>query len=160
MFVHQSTNVSRSRLPVDDLTEPPAREEAPPAGTKSRGRPNHLSPRIHEHDWIVTFLYLTCDIVCWVLLYGLVGYVRRDAFFVTPFEFFLVDLVTLAVILQSLYIIGGYCRYTEMRSLTYLTEHIVVVSAAAAVSSLVIYSTATFDQTMKPSRGVLLVSFM
>ena len=31
--------------------------------------------------------------------------------------------------------------------------------AAAVVSAMLIYSAATFDQTMKPSRGVLLLSF-
>src|SRR2546429_9692431 len=34
------------------------------------------------------------------------------------------------------------------------------VAAAAAISSLLIYSAATFDAGMKPSRGVLLISFI
>ena len=160
MFAQQSTNASQSRLRADNLTGASVWQAIAPEEITNLQAHKHPSPKIREHDWIIPLFYLTCDIVCWVLLYGLVGYVRRDAFFVTPFEFFLVDLVTLAVILQSLYIIGGYSRYTEMRSLTYTTEHILAVAAAAAVSSLLIYSTATFDQTMKPSRGVLLVSFM
>ena len=160
MFAQRSTNASQSRLRADNLTGASVWQAIAPEEITNLQAQKHPSPKIREHDWIVPLFYLTCDIVCWVLLYGLVGYVRRDAFFVTPFEFFLVDLVTLAVILQSLYIIGGYSRYTEMRSLTYTTEHILAVAAAAAVSSLLIYSTATFDQTMKPSRGVLLVSFM
>src|SRR5438067_2166627 len=158
MFAQQSTNASQSR--ADNLTGASVWQAIAPEEITNLQAHKHPSPKIREHDWIIPLFYLTCDIVCWVLLYGLVGYVRRDAFFVTPFEFFLVDLVTLAVILQSLYIIRGYSRYTEMRSLTYTTEHILAVAAAAAVSSLLIYSTATFDQTMKPSRGVLLVSFM
>src|SRR5262249_30033555 len=45
------------------------------------------------------------------------------------------------------------------RSLTYSTEHILAVIAAAMISSFLLYSAATFDATIKPSRGVLLLSF-
>jgi exopolysaccharide biosynthesis polyprenyl glycosylphosphotransferase len=103
---------------------------------------------------------MVCDILCWVVLYGIVAYVRRDQFFVSPFEFVLVDCVVLAVILQALYIVGGYSRNTETRGLIYTTEHILAIAAAAAISAMLIYSAATFDQTMKPSRGMLLLSFM
>ena len=115
---------------------------------------------VRGHDWIVGLLYLVCDIVCWVGIYGFVSYIRRDKFFVSPFEFTLVDCVVLAVILQALYTIGGYSRNTEMRGLIYTTEHILATATAAAISAMLIYSAATFDQTMKPSRGMLLLSFM
>jgi exopolysaccharide biosynthesis polyprenyl glycosylphosphotransferase len=72
----------------------------------------------------------------------------------------LVDGVVLAVILQALYIVGGYSRNTEMRGLIYATEHVLAIATAAAISAMLIYSAATFDQTMKPSRGMLLLSFM
>jgi exopolysaccharide biosynthesis polyprenyl glycosylphosphotransferase len=39
-------------------------------------------------------------------------------------------------------------------------EHILAVIGAAAVSSLLIYSAAAYDQMMKPSRGAMLVSFI
>jgi trk system potassium uptake protein TrkA len=94
------------------------------------------------------------------VLYGIVSYIRRDEFFASPFEFVLVDCVALAVIVQALYIVGGYSRNTEMRGLTYTTEHILAITTAAAISAMLIYSAATFDQTMKPSRGVLLLSFV
>jgi exopolysaccharide biosynthesis polyprenyl glycosylphosphotransferase len=111
-------------------------------------------------DWIPSLFFLFLDVFSWVVLYGLVSFIRRDAFFVSPFEFVLVDCVAVAVILQALYVIGGYSRNTEMRSLTYTTEHILAVLGATAISSLIIYSAATFDQSMKPSRGVLLLSFI
>ncbi len=98
--------------------------------------------------------------VCWVLLYGVVGYVRRDAFFVSAFEFVLVDCISLLVLLQALYIVGGYSRNTETRGLTYTAEHILAVTAAALISSFLIYSSAAYDAAMKPSRGVLLLSFV
>src|SRR6266853_3052954 len=160
MFARPSQNLPPSRVSVEDLSEPAVLEECAPAlgsvDKKSRGTLRSMG----NHDWITALLYVVCDIVCWVLLHGIVGYVRRDQFFVSPFEFVLVDCVVLAVILQALYIIGGYNRNTEMRGLIYTTEHILAVAAAAAISSLLIYSAATFDAGMKPSRGVLLISFI
>ncbi len=122
-----------------------------------RTEANRIIARIRDHDWTVGLLYLFCDIVCWVLLYGFVGYVRRDAFFVSAFEFVLVDCITLIVIIQALYIVGGYNRDTEARGLTYTAEHILAITAAAVVSSLLIYSAAAYQGDMKPSRGVLLM---
>jgi exopolysaccharide biosynthesis polyprenyl glycosylphosphotransferase len=116
--------------------------------------------KLREHDWIVAPFYVGCDVVCWILLYGVVGYIRRDQFFATPFEFVLVDCIVVVVIIQALYIVGGYNRNTETRSLTYTAEHILAITAAAVISSLLIYSAAAYQGDMKPSRGVLLISFI
>src|SRR6266480_4096387 len=160
MFVRPSKNPTKSDLLVEDVIEPPVWAES----SSTLGAVDWKSRRpfsaVRDHDWITAVLCTLCDIVCWVMLYGIVGYVRRDQFFVSPFEFVLVDCVVLAVILQALYIIGGYNRNTEMRGLIYTTEHILAVFGAAAISSLLIYSAATFDAGMKPSRSVLLVSFI
>ncbi|PYK32011.1 MAG: hypothetical protein DME57_01610, partial [Verrucomicrobia bacterium] len=80
-------------------------------------------------------------------------------FFVGPFEFVLVDCISLVVLLQALYIVGGYSRNTETRGLTYTAEHILAIAAAAVISSLLIYSAAAYQGDMKPSRAVLLLSF-
>src|SRR5207237_3394866 len=153
MFSQPSLKQSQSGV-IDDVIEPPNWQgqvsTALPAQEEESRR---LFAKLRDHDWMVAVLYTTCDIVCWVLLYGLVGYIRRDAFFVSPFEFVLVDLVTLGVLLQALYVIGGYNRNTEMRGLTYTTEHILGIAGAAAVSSLLIYSAATFDHSIRQSRG-------
>ena len=160
MVVRPTQNPTKSDLLVEDVIEPPVWEETASAcggANKKSRRPFHT---IRRHDWIVGLLYMLCDILCWVVLYGIVGYIRRDQFFVSPFEFVLVDCLVLAVILQALYIVGGYSRNTEMRGLIYTTEHILAIASAAAISAMLIYSAATFDQTMKPSRGMLLLSFM
>src|SRR6266568_8213227 len=159
MFPQQSTNADRE-LAADNLIEPRVWQETAATKPEEREKSGRRFFKILDHDWITALVYVVCDVAAWVLLYGFVSFARRDAFFVGPFEFVLVDFVTLAVLLQALYIIGGYSRYTEVLSLTYTTEHILAVAAAAALSSLLIYSAATFDQAMKPSRGVLLVSFM
>src|SRR5437870_6540043 len=160
MFARPSQNLHQSKLSVEDLSEPRVWEESAPASESVDKKSRGTSRSVGDHDWIAALLYVVCDTVCWVVLYGIVGYIRRDQFFVSPFEFVLVDCVVLAVILQALYIIGGYNRNTEMRGLSYTTEHILAVAAAAAISSLIIYSAATFDTEMKPSRGVLLISFI
>jgi exopolysaccharide biosynthesis polyprenyl glycosylphosphotransferase len=160
MFVRPPQNPAQSKLLVDDLIEPPIWEKSASGLGSTDKKLRKTFKSIGDHDWIAALLYMVCDVVCWVVLYGIVGYVRRDQFFSSPFEFVLVDCVVLAVILQALYIIGGYNRNTEMRGLIYTTEHILAVLGAAAISSLLIYSAATFDAEMKPSRGVLLISFV
>jgi exopolysaccharide biosynthesis polyprenyl glycosylphosphotransferase len=115
---------------------------------------------IWSHEWSVALLYLSLDIIAWVAIYGTTSFLRREAFYETPFQFFVIDLIQLIVIVQALYIIGGYDRNVEKRSLSYTAEHILAITAAAAFSAMLIYSAATFDQTMHPSRGVLLLSFV
>jgi len=126
---------------------------------RAGGEEQGAKRKISEHDWAAGLFYAACDVVCWIVLYGFVGYVRRDAFYTGPFEFVLVDLITVAVIMQALYIIGGYNRNTETRSLTYTAEHILAVTCAAAISALIIYTAAAYQESMKPSRAVLLISF-
>src|SRR5207247_7290847 len=84
---------------------------------------------------------------------------RYDAFYATPFQFFIINLIQLGVIVTALYFVGGYDCTVEKLTLGYAAEHILAVTAAAVVSAMLIYSAATFDQTMKPSRGVVLLSF-
>src|SRR4029453_4148167 len=159
MFVRPTKNPTKSDLLVEDVIEPPVWAESWSTLRAADWKSGGPLSAVRGHDWIVGLLYVACDILCWVMLYGVVGYIRRDQFFVSPLEFLLVDGVVLAVILQALYIIGGYSRNTEMRGLIYTTEHILAIAAAAAISAMLIYSAATFDQTMKPSRGMLLLSF-
>src|SRR5215831_11534305 len=112
-----------------------------------------------HHESSSAALYLFLDVVSWVAIYRVVGWLRFDAFYATPFQFFIINIIQLGVIVAALYFVGGYDRTVEKLTLGYAAEHILAVTAAAAVSAMLIYSAATFDQTMKPSRGVLLLSF-
>jgi exopolysaccharide biosynthesis polyprenyl glycosylphosphotransferase len=159
MFVQESDKSPQTDVFVDDSIEAPAWQNPTQAAAERVG-PKRIIARVRDHDWTVGLLYAFCDLVCWVLLYAFVGHVRRDAFFVSAFEFVLVDCITLIVIVQALYIVGGYSRNTETRGLTYTADHILAVAAAAVISSLLIYSSAAYDAGMKPSRGVLLISFV
>src|SRR5215211_8815553 len=111
------------------------------------------------HEWSSAALYLFLDVVSWLAIYRVAGWFRYDAFYATPFQFFVINLIQLGVIVAALYFVGGYDRGVEKLTLGYAAEHILAVTAAALVSAMLIYSAATFDQTMKPSRGVLLLSF-
>lgn len=159
MFRTESTKTLSSEFPLEGFEPLPVAE---PLAVVDEVSPKAGRPfgKVRDHEWVIGLLYAICDIMCWIALYAVVGYLRRDAFFSSAFEFVLVDFVVLAVILQALYIIGGYSRNTETRSLIYATEHILAVIGAAVVSSMIIYSAAAFEVTMKPSRGVLLVSFI
>src|SRR2546423_6068966 len=59
------------------------------------------------HEWASAALYLLLDVVTWLAIYRLVGWFRYDAFYATPFQFFIVNLIQLGVIVAALYFIGG-----------------------------------------------------
>ena len=128
-------------------------------GTATRVRRTGLWSHFLSHEWSSAVLYLFLDVVSWVAIYRVAGWFRYDAFYATPFQFFIINLIQLGVIVTALYFVGGYDRTVEKLTLGYAAEHILAVIAAGLVSAMLIYSAATFDQTMKPSRGVLLLSF-
>jgi len=112
-----------------------------------------------SYEWSSAVFYLFLDVVSWLAIYRVAGWFRHDAFYATPLQFFIIDSIQLGVIVTALYFVGGYDRNVEKLTLGYAAEHILAIIGAAAVSAMLIYSAATFDQTMKPSRGVLLLSF-
>src|SRR5438105_7238082 len=128
-----------------------------PAGTSANS--TGFLTQFLSHEWSAAALYLFLDVVSWLAIYRVVGWFRYDAFYATPFQFFIINVIQLGVIVAALYFVGGYDRTVEKLTLGYAAEHILAIIAAAAVSAMLVYSAATFDQTMKPSRGVLLLSF-
>jgi exopolysaccharide biosynthesis polyprenyl glycosylphosphotransferase len=128
----------------------------PDNGEKSRGARSRLA----GYDWGAGLLCLALDVLSWILIYGAITYLRRDQFLVGPFEFLLVDVIQVVVICQALFMIGGYDRNNDTRTLTYTAEHILAIAGAAAISSLLVYSAAAFDGSMKPSRSAVLISFV
>jgi len=89
MFARPSQNPTQSKLLVDDLSEPPAWEESAAALSSADKKSGGSLRSIGDHDWITAVLCTLCDIVCWVALYAIAGYFRRDQFFVSPFELYL-----------------------------------------------------------------------
>ena len=128
---------------------------------KARSKPHfHAFSKIAEQEWSPAILFLILDVVCWVSLYTLLISVRHDIYFSGRIEYVVVYLVQLAVLVQSLFIIGGYSARTETRGLAYTVEHILAMLSALAVTSLILYGAATFDHTMKPGRASVLLSFI
>src|SRR5438094_8830436 len=125
----------------------------------ARRKPTALWSHFLSHEWSSALLYLFLDVVSWLAIYRVAGWFRYDAFYATPFQFFIINLIQLGVIVTALYFVGGYDRAVEKLTLGYTAEHILAVTGAGVVSAMLIYSAATFDQTMKPSRSVLLLSF-
>jgi exopolysaccharide biosynthesis polyprenyl glycosylphosphotransferase len=123
-------------------------------------RRRRFASAVAANEWTVGLLFFAIDVVSWVLIYGVISYLRSDNFLVGPLEFLLVDVVQLAVICQALFMIGGYDRNNDTRTLTYMAEHILAIVGAAAISSLLVYAAATFDSSMKPSRSAVLLSFL
>src|SRR5438067_7200970 len=150
----QSQTISQEFLAFEEEQSTRAGESAVRVGR----RVGFWSHFLH-HEWAAAALYLILDVVSWVAIYRIAGWFRYDAFYATPFQFFIINLIQLGVIVTALYFVGGYDRTVEKLTLGYAAEHILAVTAAAVVSAMLIYSAATFDQTMKPSRGVLLLSF-
>lgn len=116
--------------------------------------------KVAESDWAPSILIFVLDIALWIGLYSFLSFLRHDAYFSSSFERAVIDVIQLAVIVQCLFIIGGYNSRTETLGLAYTAEHILAMIAALAVSALILYTAATFDQTMKPSRSAILASFI
>jgi exopolysaccharide biosynthesis polyprenyl glycosylphosphotransferase len=137
-----------------------ARTEAAQQIEAGERAPDRKAVRGFVHEWAPAVLYLLFDTVSWLAIYSLVSFLRREGYSATPLQFFLIEVVQLAVILAALFVIGGYDRHTEMRGLSYTAEHILALIVAAAVSALLVYAAAAFDASIRPSRGVLLLSFI
>jgi exopolysaccharide biosynthesis polyprenyl glycosylphosphotransferase len=113
-----------------------------------------------RQDWLTALFFVGLDVVFWVGIYSTAGFIRHDAFYSAPLQYFMVEAVPLLIVIQAVFIIGGYDRETETRGLTYTAEHVLAMVGALAVSFAAVYSIATFDQSMHPSRAVLLISFV
>src|SRR5262249_60044418 len=89
-------------------------EESSTGGGETEGAAGHLSQtglwsHFLSHEWSSALLYLFLDVVSWLAIYRIAGWFRYDAFYATPFQFFVINLIQLAVIVTSLYFIGGFC---------------------------------------------------
>jgi len=126
----------------------------------ARKRKRSLVARASDQEWSAPAFLLLLDVLSWFVIYGFISLLRGDAYYSSPFLFFIIDTLQISVIVLTLFTVGGYDRNTETRGLVYTTEHILAIGAAGVICAALIYSAASFDATMKPSRGVLLLSFI
>ncbi len=110
-----------------------------------------------RQDWTTGPLYLLLDALVWLTLYYLSLFLRGGER--NPGDsIFSVYLLQLGVIAVSLFIVGGYDRRTIFPSLGYMSEHLITLVAAGGIGALLIYSVTAYEQDIRPSRGVLLIS--
>src|SRR6266480_4893814 len=116
--------------------------------------------RVTRQEWAPSILIFLLDVFTWMAIYGMASYLRNDTAFSGSFQFAVVEIIQIAVIVQALFIIGGYSPRTETRGLAYTAEHILALLCALGISAFVIYVAATYDHSMKPSRFAILSSFL
>jgi exopolysaccharide biosynthesis polyprenyl glycosylphosphotransferase len=156
--------------PAHELAEQNLAATGPsPAGTSYPGRDKDEADRprfvrmtrVTRQEWAPSILIFLLDVLTWMAIYGTASYLRNDnAAFFGAFQFAVIEIIQLVVIVQALFIIGGYNSRTETRGLAYTAEHILALLCALGISALVIYAAATYDHTMKPSRFAILSSFL
>ena len=146
--------------PAAGLVEPTARGELALRSGAAESNLGRMS-RVVRQEWAPSILIFFLDIVTWMALYGTASYLRdHDPAFSGSFQFAVIEIIQLAVIVQALFIIGGYNPRTETRGLAYTAEHVLALLSALGVSALVVYVAATYDHSMKPSRFAILSSFL
>src|SRR5437868_6498993 len=95
-----------------------------PAKTEQRQR-----TRGFKNEWASGLVALSFDILSWVAIYTIASFLRHEGYSQqrTVLQFFSIEVIPLLVIVQALFIIGGYDRHTETRSLSYTAEHILAI---------------------------------
>src|SRR5437899_4690500 len=145
-------------LQTTDGLEATRREVSPPSHT---GEPRFVRmSRVTRLEWAPSIVIFLLDILIWMAIYATASYLRNDTAFSGSFQFAVVEIIQIAVIVQALFIIGGYNPRTETRGLAYTAEHILALLCALGISAFVIYVAATYDHTMKPSRFAIFSSFL
>src|SRR5436309_1079468 len=89
--------------------------------------------RFLHHEWSSAALCLFLDVASWIAIYRIMGWFRHDAFYATPFQFFIINVIQLGVIVAALYFVGGYDRTVEKLTLGYAAEQLLAITAAATV---------------------------
>jgi len=156
----QSSAAASASVGESEISLRPRVADGPAGRQPGTSRWTHPFRKIAQEEWAPALFVLFCDVVCWVGIYGFASFIRHDAFYSSSFEYGIIDIIQLAVIVQALFIIGGYSHRTDTRGLTYTADHILAMIAALGISSLVLYGAATFDQSMHPSRSAVLASFI
>src|SRR5438874_5824856 len=159
-LAEQNVQTTTEPLPVTTTHHRQKSDSVAPFSQAGEPRLTRMS-RVARQEWAPSILIFVLDILTWTALYGMASYLRdHDTAFSGPFEFAVIGIIQIAVIVQALFIIGGYSPRTETRGLAYTAEHILALLCALGISAFVIYVAATYDHSMKPSRFAILSSFL
>jgi exopolysaccharide biosynthesis polyprenyl glycosylphosphotransferase len=113
-----------------------------------------------KQNWAPGCLYLFLDAATWFIICNLAAYFRQSNGLPLSPTSPETQLLGFGMIVLLLFTIGGYDRRVDMCSLAHTSEHLIALAGATVLASLLIYSIAAYNEAMRPSRGVLLVSFL
>src|SRR5207245_10678778 len=116
--------------------------------------------RVTRQEWAPSILIFLLDIFTWMAIYGMASYLRNDTAFSGSFQFAVVEIIQIAVIVQALFIIGGYSPCTETRGLAYTAGHILALICGPGISCFLIYLAATYGAEKETSRFSSFVHFL
>lgn len=125
------------------------------AGAATRAPNGRISFR---WDRTIGVLCLASDFTCWIALHYLASFARHGSFANADYAFSAAAIVQFAALSLALFIVGGYDRRTNFLSLGYMSEHFIAMVAAGCMGAVAIYAGATFEDSVRPSRLVLVAS--
>ena len=120
----------------------------------------HVELPFFSKRWAVGLLLAILDVLSWISLYRLLMVFRGGTETTAPMAWIASCCIGLGVTIWVLYTIGGYDPNRDMMSLIFAAEFILAMFAAVAVSFVFIYAMATYSQGIRPSRSVLLLTFL
>lgn len=107
---------------------------------------------------LVGLLCLGLDFVCWIVLHYFAGFARHGSPSDADYAFSAAAMVQFGALALALFIVGGYDRRTNFLSLGYMSEHFIAMVAASGLGAIAIYAGAAYQDSIRPSRLVLLTS--
>lgn len=133
---------------------------APQAFVYADEKPQNAFLAFFSKRWALGLSIALLDMVGWVAIYRVLMLFRGGAESTSPMAWIASCMIGLGVTYAALYIIGGYDPRREMRSLIFAAEFILSMMGAVAISLVLIYAMATYSQGIRPSRSVLLLTFV
>lgn len=107
---------------------------------------------------LVGILCLAMDFVCWMALHYSTTFARHGISSEADVALSLAAMVQFGALSLALFIVGGYDRRTNFLSLGYLSEHLIAMGAAGGLGTIAIYAGSAYQDSVRPSRLVLLAS--
>ncbi len=107
---------------------------------------------------LISALLLVLDFLCVVLVFHLIGWLRGVMIFG---DFAVVPLLgPSAVFYLAVHLIDGYSARTDMRSVSYTSQHIIALMAGLLVMMLVTFVFIKDQYSLQSSRAVIALSFV
>ena len=113
----------------------------------------------NRYSWIWSLELAALDLISLYLCLLIALLTRKEVFFESPFSG-VVFVLQICLNWVGLSIIDGYNSKREMCSWRYASEHFLAMIGVLFISFLMVYTIATFDESIKPSRAVLFFSVM